>query len=455
MIPLELSYIARAVGGTLVGGDRVATGIACDSRNVTPGSLFVALRGRRTDGHNHVAGAVAKGAVAALVERNGTYGCPYVLVESAVLAIGILAREHLARSSAKVVAVTGSMGKTSTKEMIAAALATRMTVFRSMGNLNTEIGLPMSVLRHTGEEVLVLEMAMRGIGQIAALAEIAPADVAVITNIGESHLEVLGSRGAIAAAKGELLSGMKNGGLAILNRDDDYFAFLSGLAQGPVVSFGYHKDSDYRISSVSQRSGGYYSCRVTTGADVFALQVPWPGLHNVGNAVAALATANALAISMEDAISGIEHCPPSPGRLRILSLPGDITLIDDTYNASPAATLSALATLAELPSLGRRIAVLGDMLELGVRANAAHREIGEKAAHVCDMVVTVGPLSRIVAEICASHNVPVHSFNDRNGVAELLRDELVSGDVILIKGSRSLQLEHVVTSLTGNGVGEA
>ncbi|HSL94119.1 MAG TPA: UDP-N-acetylmuramoyl-tripeptide--D-alanyl-D-alanine ligase, partial [Bacillota bacterium] len=316
------------------------------------------------------------------------------------------------------------MGKTSTKEMTAAALSTRLRVFKSIGNLNTEIGLPISVLHHTDEEVMVLEMAMRGPGQIAELSRIAPADVAVVTNIGESHLEVMGTRDAIAAAKGEILSGMKLGGTAVLNRDDDYFAYLAELAQGPVLSFGYHADADYRIADVKPAEGGHYICQVVTGTESHQLRTPWPGLHNVNNAVAALVTAGVMGVGLTEAIHGIEGCPATPGRLRILQLPQGATLIDDTYNASPAATLSALSTLSELPTLGRRIAVLGDMLELGSRETEAHTEVAEKASQVCQMVITVGRLASGIADVCESKGITVHRFSDRAGVASLLQEEL-------------------------------
>lgn len=451
MIPLELKYIAEVVKGTLVGPSITVSAVACDSRKVEQGTLFVALRGRRTDGHNHVVGAVENGAVAAIVERGGSYGCPYVLVDDSVEAIGELARIHLIRHPTKVVAITGSMGKTSTKEMTAAALATRFKVFRSMGNLNTEIGLPISVLHHTDEEVMVLEMAMRGPGQIAELSRIAPADVAVVTNIGESHLEVMGTRGAIAAAKGEILSHMKLGGVAVLNRDDEYYEYLSGLAQGPVVSFGYHPESDYRIAEVKPLAAGHYLCKVVTGSESHLLRTPWPGLHNVNNAVAALVAAGAMGVGLAEAVSGIEACPPTPGRLRVVQLPEGVTLIDDTYNASPAATLSALATLSEMPTLGRRIAVLGDMLELGSREEEAHREVAERAAEVCQMLISVGRLAARIADHCERQGIPVYRFADRAGVADLLKQEMEAGDVVLVKGSRGIQLEEVVSALTAAG----
>ncbi len=451
MKPLELKYIAEAVNGTLVGPNAVVSGIVCDSRKVEPGALFVALRGRRTDGHEHISAAVENGAVAALVERGGPYHCSYIIVDDGVAAIGELAKVHLMRHPTKVVAITGSMGKTSTKEMAAAALRQRFSVFKSVGNLNTEIGLPISVLHHTDEKVMVLEMAMRGPGQIAELSRIAPADVAVITNIGESHLGIMGTRGAIAAAKGEILSNMKLGGAAVLNRDDDYYEYLAPLAQGPVTSFGYHADADYRIAEVRTLDGGHYRCKVVTGTESHWLRAPWPGLHNINNAVAALVVAGVMGVGLTEAIAGIEACPPTPGRLRVMHLPLGVTLIDDTYNASPAATMSALSTLAEIPTLGRRIAVLGDMLELGSREAQAHAEVAEKAAEVCHLVITVGKLASKIADYCEQQGLPVHRFSDHAGVADVLQREMENGDVILIKGSRSIQLETVVSALVEAG----
>jgi len=390
---------------------------------------------------------VASGAVALMVTRPGAYGCPYILVEDAILSLALLAKAHLSRSTAKIVAVTGSVGKTSTKEMVAAAIAAKMSVYCSPGNLNTEVGLPLSVLEHEDEEILVLEMGMRGLGQISDLVEIAPPDIGIVTNVGEAHLEILGSLDNIAAAKGELLAGMKTGGIAVINRDDQYYDFLAGMAQGPVVSFGYHTEADYRIMRVELTEGGKYSWVLATGADRFSVHVPWPGRHNILNSAAALAAASAAGVDIEKAIAGLNNCRPGDRRLDILKLDSGVTIIDDTYNASPASTLAALETLRDFKTKGKRVAVLGNMLELGPRTMDGHIEVGEGAAHICDLVITIGELAATVADTVTSRGVPAVKCDSKEAVVSLLLAELRPDDVVLIKGSRGMQLEDIVAQL--------
>lgn len=446
MKPLRLSLIAELTGGLLLGEDREISAVVTDSRQTRSNALFVALRGQRTDGHNHVIDALQSGSTAALVERHGSYGCPYILVDSTVAALAALARYVLRQSRARVIGVTGSMGKTSTKEFAAAALASQFSVFRSPGNMNTEIGLPLCVLEYADEEVMILEMAMRGQGQIAELTAISAPDVAVITNIGESHLEVLGSRGAIAAAKSEILTGMKTGGVAVLNRDDDYYAYLSGVAAGPVMSFGCHDDADFRISDVRVVQDAKYAFCLTTGTSAYQVRLPWPGRHNVHNAAAALLAATAVGADLEAAIRGLEECAEAAGRLRVISM-GSYRVLDDTYNSSPAAAISALSTMAEMRVTGRRIAVLGDMLELGERAAAAHREVGEHAARHADVVLAVGPLARAFHKPCQEMGTPSLWFPSPDEALEYLQTEIGAGDLILIKGSRGLRMEAIVKGL--------
>lgn len=449
MRTMKLTDIVVATGGTLIGEDISISGVVADSRKARPGCLFVALRGAQADGHDFYEQALAGGAKALLVTKAGPYGCPYILVEDTVISLAQLAKSYLARSSAKVVAITGSVGKTSAKEMTAAAIAAQMTVCYSPGNMNTEVGLPLSVLQHEYEEIVVLEMGMRGLGQIRDLADIAPPDIGIVTNVGEAHLEVLGSRDNIAKAKGELLAGMKTGGIAVINRDDDYYDYLAGVAQGPVISFGYHPHSDYRIISTKLEDSGKYSWTLATGTEHFRVQVPWPGRHNILNSAAALAAASAVGVDIEKALAGLMCCRPGDRRLDIVRLSSGVTIIDDTYNASPASTLAALEILRDYTSPGRRIAVLGDMLELGPRTMPGHVEVGEGAAGICDLVVTIGKLGGIIADTVSARGSRAVKFPSKTAVVDFLLTELRPDDVVLVKGSRGLKLEETVSELRG------
>lgn len=448
----SLAFVAEAVHGTLVGEEVSVTGVVVDSRLVRPGNLFVAISGQSVDGHTFIPQAVARGAVAVIVSQPGNYPCPVVMVEDGILALAALAAAYLRTTNTRVIGITGSLGKTSTKEMTAAAVSAEMSVYRSPGNMNTEIGLPLSVLSHNGEAVMVLEMGMRGLGQIAELASIAPPDIAVITNVGESHLELLGSRDNIARAKGEILLGMKNGGIAILNRDDDYFEYLANLTLGPIISVGKSHLADFCIERISLVDDGCYQFRLRNGSEAFWVRCPWPGEHNVYNATLAVAAAAALGVDVEHAIAALQTCEPGDKRLHIIGLPNNIRLIDDTYNASPASMRSALHTLTEI-SPGRRIAVLGGMLELGLRTESGHREVGTAAAGLCDLVITVGDLAEIIAEEAERAGTKVCRLASTREAVALLQDIIQAGDTVLIKGSRGLQMEYIVKALREGVVG--
>ena len=327
----------------------------------------------------------------------------------------------------------------------------QMSVCKSLGNLHTEIGLPLSVLNHEDEEVLVLEMGMRGLGQIAELAEIAPPDIAIITNVGESHLELLGSRANIAQAKGELLLGMKNGGVAILNYDDDFYSYLVPLARGPVTSVGKHRDADFRIQNPRPVSEGCYGFELHSGLDSFEVVSPWPGAHNVYNAALAVAAASALGVDIESAIAALRLCGVGDKRLNLFTLPSGIHVIDDTYNASPTSTIAALHTLDEV-SCGRRVAVLGGMLELGPRAEAGHREVGRAALGLCDVVIAVGDLAKTIALETEQGGLPTYCCESNAAALQLLTAIVRAGDTVLVKGSRGLKMEEIVQSLREGGV---
>jgi len=443
MPKLTLSALAVAVDGQLIGNDCELSGAVADHRQVKCGQVFFALAGARHDGHDYVVEAVNLGAAAAIVSRWGLYPCPVVMVPDTKLALGQMARMHLASSSAKVVAITGSVGKTSVKELTAAALAGTMTVYRSPGNYNTEIGLPLSILNHIDEDVLVLEMGMRGFGQIAALTEIAPPDVVIVTNVGEAHIELLGSRANIARAKGEILLGMKVGGTAILNRDDAYYDFHFALATGPVLSVGHHREADLRIAEVNLDEKGNCHYALHSGAEAWSVKTSWPGRHNAENSALAIAAAVVLGVDIAQAIAGIESGHIASQRLEILDVPGGYTLIDDTYNASPSSVAAALGTLDEYAGQRRKIGVLGSMFELGERSFSAHQEAGDLAKRVCDVVLTIGKEAQVLSKVTADGGVRTYHCDSVAQVLLVLRAELQQGDVVLVKGSRGMQMERI------------
>jgi UDP-N-acetylmuramoyl-tripeptide--D-alanyl-D-alanine ligase len=432
----------------LLGEAITAEGVAADSRKVAAGQLFFALPGAREDGHAYIATALRAGAVAVVASRRAEYGCPVVLVQDTRQALASLARAYMQRTDVRVVAITGSVGKTSCKELTAAAIGSRFSVLKSAGNQNTEIGLPISVLGHRQEEVMVLEMAMRGLGQIAFLTDIAPPDIAVVTNIGEAHIELLGSRDNIARAKAEILQGSKAKATAILNRDDDYFAYLSTLTKGAVISFGSHDQADWVIGRAEVGELGRYSFSLRRGKEEYTVRCPWPGRHHIYNAAAAVATASALGVDVVSAIDSIAACAQSEQRLNVLLSPDGVVVIDDSYNASPISTLAALTTLSETAAVGRRIAVLGSMYELGARSQAAHREVGRAAADICDVVITVGEEALGIARgVSALVTKPIYTCQTPAEAVAVLRRELRPGDVVLVKGSRGLRMEQIVTAL--------
>lgn len=450
----------RVTGGRLVRAGRgPVRGASVDSRRVRPGDLFVAVRGERVDGHDFVAEAFRRGAVAALVSREveaageagaaGEQGA-LIRVDDTVAALGRLAAYHRQRLDVTVVAVTGSVGKTTTKDMIAAVLATAMPVLKSPGNYNTEIGLPLTLLELTPEhKAAVLEMGMRGAGQIRYLARIARPRIGCLTVVGETHLELLGSVENIARAKGELLEELPAGGAAVLNADDPWQRRLAPLTAARVVWYGF--DPSAQVTAADVVTGGS-STTFTLRADVgrpVAVQVtlPLPGRHHVLDALAAAAVGLLLGVPPEGIAGGLAATTLSAMRCQVTA--GAFTVIDDTYNASPASAKAALSALAEAGG-ARRVAVLADMLELGPRAVAGHREVGETAACCADLVVAVGDLARHIAAGALAAGLPPERVIHCGSRAEALGvlERLVRpGDVVLVKGSRGMRMEEVAEAL--------
>jgi len=444
-----------------------------DSRLVREGSLFIALRGEQADGHDFLAQAIDNGAAAAIVERPvGEARCQMVdlrqpcaeqrqleagrpvclLVPNSLAALQQAAAYWRRQHDLVVVGITGSVGKTISKETIAAVVQRRYWTLKSEGNYNNEIGLPLTLLHLTSKhELAVMEMGMYDLGEIAQLTQIALPRIGVVTNVGPTHLERLGTIERIAQAKAELpqaLPPASGGGVAILNADDDRVRAMAKLTQARVFTYGLNPDADLRADEIESRGLEGIRFSLHHGSQTVHAQVPLLGRHSVHTALCAVSVALVLGLSWEEIIAGL-HDQPSQLRLAAVAGPSGSTILDDTYNASPASSLAALNLLAELK--GRKVAVLGDMYELGNYAEQGHKLVGRRAREVVELLVTVGSLGRVIGEEAKKAGMAATAIYQVETNAEataLIRRLVQPGDVILIKGSRGLKMEQIVAELT-------
>jgi UDP-N-acetylmuramoyl-tripeptide--D-alanyl-D-alanine ligase len=458
---IRLEDVLAATGGRLQepasGASSSITGASVDSRRVTPGSIFVALPGERADGHSFVADAIRAGASAALVERPidlppDLDDVPRVIAQDALRALQDLAAWWRSRHAVRVVGITGSTGKTIAKEITADVLSRGLTTLRNEGNLNSETGLPMTLLRlEAAHEAAVLEMSMYTIGEIARLAEIARPEVGVVLAVHPTHLERAGSIERIASAKAELPAALPAEGLAVLNADDPRVAAMAEVTGAEVRTFGLGPTADIGATDVLSRG--------LSGTE-FTIRAPWatrrlrsgtPGRHLVPHALAALAVAERLGVGIDEAAEALAAGSHADHRMEVAEASSGATLVDDTYNASPVSVAAALDFLAETPlSAGRRrIAVLGDMLELGPDEQRLHREIGVRAAAAADAIVAVGPRGTWIAEGAATGGARVAIAADAEDAVAVLEREVAPsvGDVVLLKASRGVGLDRAVDLL--------
>jgi UDP-N-acetylmuramoyl-tripeptide--D-alanyl-D-alanine ligase len=464
-----LTDLLSATGGQLVGGDRQATfqAISIDSRTTHPGDLFVAFKGEVQDGHEYVTHALSQGAAGALVDHapsdapwlSRTEAGPAVVrVPNTGLALENLARSWRRSHAATVVAVTGSVGKTSTKEIISSLLGQRWPVLRSQANYNTEIGLPMTLMQlDDSHRVAVLEMGMHDVGEIRRLARIAEPNIGVVTNVHLIHLERLGTLARIREAKSELVQELPASGLALLNADDANVRSMAGLCAGGVLTFGLAADSDVRALDVESQGLEGTRFTVNAGGERRRTLLPMPGQHFVPAALAAVAVATRLGMDFSDAVDGLERVWPTvSGRLHPLPGVQGSTLLDDAYNASPASVVAALDVLAEMP--GRRIAVLGDMFELGAFEEEGHRIVGQRAATAADWLVALGPRARTIAREAAARGLAtsaITQLDDLDEAITLLRSRLIAGDAVLVKASHGMGFARIVDALRADGEPES
>lgn len=457
---LTITDVVEATGGRVSGGPpdgAVITGVSTDTRTLHPGDLFVALRGPRRDGHDFIPEAFARGAAAVLTSRGndrlqggGAAGTgPRIVVADTLRALGDLAAYYRRTRDVRVVGITGSVGKTTTAAMCAAVLAGTYQVVRTRDDWNAEIGVPLTVLGlRDRDEVAVIEMAMRGLGQIADLVRIARPQIGVVTNIGETHLALLGSLDNVARAKGELLSGLPPDGTAVLNADDARVLGLRDRGPEAVITFGMTPAADVRADGIAITGEGTRFRLIRSDGTAELTLRAW-GTHTVANALAAAAVAQVLDVDVDGVRRALARWSPPKMRLQVLPL-GEILLINDAYNASPASMAAAFEVVHHLGEGRRRVLVLGEMRELGPASAARHRAVGKQAGALGALFIVVGgpdadELAAGVRE--ADGGAVIHRAPDAAGAASRLRAIVRAGDVVLVKGSRALAMEAVVESL--------
>ena len=457
MIPLSLPEVAQVTGGSVVVPDGVDPDVVVvdgpvvtDSRESGPGGLFVARSGEHADGHDFVAAAVERGAVAALVTRP-VGGVPCVVVADTQDAFAALAREVVRRSpDLAVVGITGSSGKTSTKDLLGTVLATAGPTVAPEGSYNSEVGVPLTVCRVTADtRFLVVEMGSRGIGHVEYLARMAPPSVGVVLNVGTAHVGEFGSRAAIATAKSELVAALPPDGLAVLNADDPAVRAMAAATTARVVLVGEAEDADVRATDVALDAGGRASFTLTTAQGGRDVRLGLVGSHHVGNALAVVAVAVELGMSLESVCAALESARPvSRWRMEVLERADGVTVVNDAYNANPDSMSAALTALERMGEGRRTWAVLGTMLELGEESDALHAEVGvEVVTRGVDELVVVGAAAAALAagareEATASGagSTRVREVPDADTAAALLDAELAGGDVVLFKSSRDAGL---------------
>ena len=461
MIALSLEEVAEIVGGGIegvgagAGATVLVTGpVVIDGREARPGSLFVAFVGEHVDGHLHTPQAAANGAVAVLGTR--ATELPTVVVEDPQDALQRLAAEVVARVRADghpaVLAVTGSQGKTSTKDLLAAVLADAGPTVATFGSFNNELGMPLTALRVEPEtDFLVLEMGARGRGHLTELTDLVAPDVSLVLNVGTAHLGEFGSRDAIAEAKGELVAALRPGGVAVLNADDDRVAAMAALAPGRVLTFGTGDGADVRLRDLALDRLGRPTFTLATAEGSAEVTLQVVGAHQAMNAAAAATAALAVGMSLDRAAAALSAVSTlSKWRMELHELPGGVVLLNDSYNANPEsmrAAVDALVSIGADPAIRRTVAVLGEMRELGADSETAHRELGEYAATRVDQLLVIGrPAHGIHAGAGEAGGASVFVEDNATAIA-WLGERVGEGDAVLVKASRGASLDEVAAAL--------
>jgi UDP-N-acetylmuramoyl-tripeptide--D-alanyl-D-alanine ligase len=452
---LTLGELVRGTQGALVGGrlDTVVTGVSIDSRTCRPGDAFFAIRGTHQDGHAFVGHARVRGAACAVTMRipaglGAEADFPVVLVDDTTVALQRLGAAHRRRFDIPVIGITGSNGKTTTKELVATVLSARRRVLKPVGSYNNQWGVPLTLLALEPEhQAAVLELGMNAFGEIATLAQLCQPTVGVVTTIAPAHLEGVGSVEGVQKAKGELVEAIPPEGFVVLNADDPLVLALAARAKARVMTYGQADRADVRLGDVALVDGGL-AFRLTAGRATADARLPLAGRHNAWHAAAAAAVGLPLGIPLDEAAAALALATPVKGRL-VWREAGGVRILDDTYNANPMSVRAALDALREAPGGGRRWVILGDMLELGTITEAAHREVGTWVAGLpVDGLAAVGSAMRLAAEAARVGGCPdVATFASPEGAATYVLSRVARGDRVLVKGSRGMRMERGVDAL--------
>lgn len=458
MEAITIREILEAVDGKLMGEDMdlsmTVERVDTDSRNIHPGSLFIPLQGERFDGHAFINDSLESGAAGCLFARDRTSYLPgkfYIKVANTQRALRDLARWYKSRFQIPFIGITGSVGKTTTKDMVAAVLGEHFKVLKTEGNLNNELGLPLTLLRlNRSHEICVLEMGMSGFGEIDYLSEIVEPDVAAITNVGDAHIEHLGSRENILKAKCEIFNHMKPDGLAVLNGDDELISTLRGQLEFRTVWAGQKPENDYRVSDLESDGESFLRCKIDTPQNHCDVEIPALGDHMIYPVLTACAIGEHFGLSREEIMRGILHFAPTKMRMNILRRQDNIMILDDTYNANPQSMRAAIEILAT--GKGRtKIAVLGDMFELGPLAPMLHAGVGECVARSgVNYLVCAGELSKHIADAAEANGMSEVYWRPNKKEALTVLEQIVKPDcTVLVKASRGMAFEEFVEFLKG------
>jgi UDP-N-acetylmuramoyl-tripeptide--D-alanyl-D-alanine ligase len=450
MNSLSIFQITELAGAKLEQGDGQSSveRISTDSRTIKKGELFVALRGENFDGHKFVEATAKAGATGAIVDLNWNGKVPakfaIIRAENTLIAYQNIAANYRKSLPLKVLAITGSNGKTSTKDFAASVLGRKFRVTKTQGNFNNHVGLPRTILEATSQdEVAVWEIGMNHPGEVAPLANIAAPDAAIITNVGVAHIEFMGTREAIAKEKGALAKAVGASGTVILNADDSFSKDIAGRTSARVLFAGTKEGTIHAIDIQQSADGSEFT--ILEGAHQCRAQLPVPGLHMVQNALLAVAAGRAFGLSLEEAAAGLASAPLTKARLQIKEING-VQFLDDSYNANPDSMKAALQTLVELDSDGKRIAVLGEMRELGQETQRGHEEVGEAAAAFgIDQLIGIGEMGAVISRAAEKAGLEKsQAVGSTSEAAELLLGIAAVGDLVLIKGSRLARTEDVI-----------
>lgn len=453
--------VVKATGAQVTRRGKVAafTGVCTDTRALTPGCLFVALKGERFDAHDFLDQAVAGGAAAVMVEDFArapkNEAATVFAVTDTLVGLGRLANAHRSRFNIPIVAVTGSNGKTTTKELVGSILSTRGPALKTAGNLNNEIGVPLTLFNLDETHVAaVIEMGMNHAGEIGRLTRIARPDAGLITIVQPAHLEGVGSIEGVAAAKAELFWGLAKTATAVVNVDDARIVFQAEDVPAKKLTWGRTDGADVRLVSVEPRGRDGQTLKIAARGSAYTVALNLVGDHNANNATGAFALALSIGYSPEECVKGLESAHPHSRRLQIVDAPNGVTVVDDCYNANPSSMTAALKTVADLAKNGRAVAVLGDMLELGSSETREHTDMGPTAASLAALVAFFGPrMKHAHAEAVKTLGDKARHFEDVPSLVAWLTQELKPNDYVLVKGSRGMKLERVVEALTGTSTG--